>query len=149
IRLILSVSLLVQLAAPLLAADIDLTNAVVLTPPGIAGPEAKAVQMFMEEVEKRSLVHWDQKDSWPATGPVIVAGRAAGVRKLIGDRVTLPENLGDGGREGYAIGTATVRDAPLVWIAGNDPRGTLFGVGRLLRELRIDRKRVTLPAGFA
>ena len=37
---------------------------------------------------------------------------------------------------------------PVVWVAGNDPRGVLFGVGRLLRELRIGRQKVTLSDGF-
>ena len=37
---------------------------------------------------------------------------------------------------------------PVVWVSGNDSRGTLFGVGRLLRELRMERQRVTLPADF-
>ena len=31
---------------------------------------------------------------------------------------------------------------------GNDARGVLFGVGRLLRELRMDRDRVLLPSAF-
>ena len=33
-------------------------------------------------------------------------------------------------------------------MAGNDARGVLFGVGRLLRELRTTQDRVLLPAGF-
>src|SRR5204863_7267920 len=62
--------------------------------------------------------------------------------------VRLPDGLGRGGREGYQIGTATRGAAPVVWVAGNDARGVLFGVGRLLRELRLDRYRITLPSAL-
>ena len=34
-------------------------------------------------------------------------------------------------------------------ISGNDARGVLFGIGRLLRELRITRGSIQLPDGFA
>ena len=35
------------------AAALDLTNATVVSPPGLSGPEAKAVTLLIEEVEKR------------------------------------------------------------------------------------------------
>ena len=38
--------------------------------------------------------------------------------------------------------------APVVSIVGNDARGVLFGVGRLLRELRVAPGRVILPEGL-
>src|SRR5205814_2029568 len=47
------------------------------------------------------------------------------------------------------IGAGTAFDkTPVVWVAGSDPRGVPFGVGRLLRELRPNRLKVTLPADF-
>ena len=44
---------------------IDLTNASVLTPPGLSGPEQKAVQMLIEEVEKHSRVRWQHVSDCP------------------------------------------------------------------------------------
>jgi hypothetical protein len=151
-RLVLIGSCLLIPTALFAAADssLDLSRAVVVAPPGIAGPEEKAVQMLIEEVGKRSHVQWKRAEAWPdGASPVIVVGPADGVRKLCEPHgVALPENLGRGGKEGFRIGAGDAGKAPVVWVAGNDPRGTLFGVGRLLRELRIERNRVALPAGF-
>ncbi|MGA2136344.1 MAG: hypothetical protein ABSH50_28980 [Bryobacteraceae bacterium] len=47
--------------------------------------------------------------------------------------------------EGYAIRSS----AHEVAISGSDSRGILFGIGRLLRELRITRGSTQLPDGFA
>jgi hypothetical protein len=139
---------LVLVAAPVLAAEsVDLTAAAVVTPPGLAGPEAKAAQMLVEEVGRRSHVNWGRTDVWPAGKPVVVVGPADRVQRLLAENgVLLPKSKG--GVEGFRIGVIGDAAAPIVWVAGNDSRGTLFGVGRLLRELRIERTRVSLPANF-
>src|SRR5262249_8458945 len=131
------------------AESVDLTAAAIFTPPGISGPEAKAVLMLVEEVGRRSHVKWERVDPWPAGKPVIVVSPADGVQKLLAEHgVLVPEPAGRGAAEGYRIGVTGDAATPVVWIAGNDPRGTLFGVGRLLRELRIERNRITLPGNF-
>jgi hypothetical protein len=137
---------LLHAAAPV----VDLTHASVVTPPGLGGPEQKAVQMLIEEVENRSRVRWQRANDWPSRkAPIVLVGPAAGVRSSAARQgVTLPEGLGQGGREGFQLGSAGGKDATVVWVAGNDARGVLFGVGRLLRELRLERDRVTLPADF-
>jgi hypothetical protein len=150
-RLILALLTLALAAAPLAAAgpDVDLTRAVVVTPAGLSGPPAKAVRMLVEEVEQRSMVRWGRAEKWPAGGtPVVVVGPADGVRDLL-DRqgIRLPA-AARSRPEGYRIGVRGGGAAPVVWVAGNDARGVLFGVGRLLRELRLGRLKVTLPAGF-
>src|SRR5262249_12908805 len=169
-RPILALLTLPLAAAPLAAADpdLDLTRAVVVTPAGLSGPAAKAVRMLVEEVEQRSMVRWDRGEKWPAGGtPVVVVGLAGGVRDLLDRRAGVrqrPEvRLPPTARprpEGYRIGVVSPGDplarvprapggaAPVVWVAGNDARGVLFGVGRLLRELRLGRLKVTLAAGF-
>jgi len=128
----------------------DLTHASVVSPPGLSKPEQKAVQMLIEEVEKRSRVRWKHVNDWPDhKEPMILVGQAAAVRSLAARHgVTLPEASGQGGPEGFRIGTVGGKGAPVVWVAGNDARGVLFGVGRLLRELRLQRDRVSLPADF-
>jgi hypothetical protein len=129
------------LGARAAAADLDLTRAVVVAPAPLAGPERQAVRMLIEEVARRSWAEWKQADSLPTDGrPAIVVGRATAVRGLV---PSLPPDKV--GAEGYRVGAS----GPVVYVAGDDARGTLFGVGRLLRELRIGRDRVTLPADFA
>src|SRR6185436_4633456 len=53
------------------------------------------------------------------------------------------------GKEGYRIevmrGAAKVETSPALFVIGTDARGVLFGVGRLLRELRMERGRLELP----
>jgi hypothetical protein len=148
---ILSVSTFL-VADPLPAAEsvMDLTHAAVLAPPNLGGPEERAVRMLVEEVEKRSLVTWERLEKWPVDRtPVILIGPAEGVRLLAANRgIRLPDDLGKGGREGYSIGVDATGAAPTIWVAGNDSRGVLFGVGRLVRELRLSRLKITLPAGF-
>src|SRR5262249_57255082 len=49
------------------------------------------------------------------------------------------------GAEGFRLYVAKDgRAAPAVFVVGNDARGVLFGVGRLLRELRMARGKVAL-----
>ena len=60
-RLTLALLTLPLATAPLAAADHDLTRGVVVTPPGLTGPSAKAVRMLVEEVEQRSMVRWDRR----------------------------------------------------------------------------------------
>ncbi len=129
---------------------LDLTRAAVLTPAGLARPERKAVQMLVEEVEKRSRLRWAEARDWPGDGtPVVLVGQGKGVRRLAAaGGLTLPDAVGHGPAEGYRIGVASRGGTPVVWVAGNDARGTLFGVGRLLRTLRLERDRAWMPADF-
>jgi hypothetical protein len=150
-RLTLVLLALPLAAAPAAAADLDLTRAVIVTPPNIAGAAAKAARMLVEEVEARSMVRWDRAETWPAAGTsVVVVGAGSGVRQLLAEHgVRLPPPPAHPRPEGYQIGVAGDAAAPVVWVAGNDARGVLFGVGRLLRELRLHRLKVTVPAGFS
>jgi hypothetical protein len=106
--------------------------------------------MLVEEVEKRARVRWQEVRDWPKKQTVIVlVGRGASLRRLAAaGGVTLPEGLDRGAPEGYRIGVASREGVPAVWVAGNDARGTLFGVGRLLRALRLERDRVHLAGDF-
>ena len=135
--------------APVKAAEsgvggrIDLTNAPLVLPPGLTGPEKKAATMLVEEAEKRSQIRWPISDRLPEAGrPAVVLGqRAALVRSF----PTLAEKLaGEGDRraEGYQIISAP----GTVIVAGNDARGVLFGAGRLLRLLEFSRGGMALAS---
>ena len=125
------------------AAMLDLTTAVVVVPSGLSGPESKAVAMLIEEVEKRTQVRWRTSETWPALpAPVVAVGAAAALgAELVNDR-------GIAGAEGYRIRVRQRAGSPAVFVAGNDARGVLFGVGHLLRALRMSRGAVLLPAGL-
>ncbi len=127
------------LGAPAAAADLDLTRATVISSSHESPAERQAVRMLVEEVARRSWVEWKTSESRAGVGPSAIVIGSIAVRRLVPEAVKPP------GREGYSIGVVGSQ----VYVLGADPRGTLFGVGRLLRELRIGRDRVTLPADFA
>ncbi|HKB39113.1 MAG TPA: hypothetical protein VKD72_21925, partial [Gemmataceae bacterium] len=78
-----SAILLVPSAAPADEPVLDLTAAVIVAPAGLSGPENKAVAMFAEEVQKRTLIRWKRQEDWPAEpAPVVIVGPAAALRKL-------------------------------------------------------------------
>jgi hypothetical protein len=54
------------------------------------------------------------------------------------------------GRDGYRLAVnRAARRAPTVLVLGTDARGVVFGAGRLLRELRMSRGALRLPASLA
>jgi len=102
------------------AQALDLRGAVVTTSIPLNGPEQKAVAMLVEEVEKRTGIRWP------------VHARASEGAGSVGIRVdVLLQHASPA--EGYRI---EVSDNA-VRVTGNDARGVLFGVGRLLRGLRM------------
>ena len=48
------------------------------------------------------------------------------------------------GREGFRIRVKPAKTAPAVLVIGNDARGVLFGVGHLLRQLRLSTGAITV-----
>jgi len=127
---------------------LDLTSASVLVPPGLSGPEAKAVQMLVEEVERRSGVRWPVAHAWPESGAVIRIAPLSTAAEVDGLPV-LPEPVETPpGPEGYHLRSGPLGTQSLVEILGSDSRGVLFGVGGLLRKLRMARGGVRLPAGL-
>jgi hypothetical protein len=111
----------------------------------MAKPTGKAVAMLVEEVEKRTRIRWQTATEWPAHGPVVAVGTAEAVAEWGGKGV--PQIGAESGRaEGYRIVLAKEGERDVVFVIGNDARGVLFGVGRLLRLLRLRRDEVALPA---
>ena len=127
----------------------DLTKAVVVTLDSLSPREKKAVAMLLDEVRKRTMVRWSQLGEIPKTqeAPVILVGPQGKIRPLLS-----PNDLGDAPSgeadrpEGYQI--ATIANRSMIAVMGNDERGVLFGVGRLLRELRMNRGRIEIPSDF-
>jgi hypothetical protein len=118
----------VLLAAAVLAGHsdaADLTSAVVVAPKELSAREQKAVAMLVEEVEKRTGVRWPTSASKPADErPAITINAAA--------------NDPSGKRESFTVSTSP----SVVQITGADERGTLFGIGYLLRNLHMTPGRV-------
>jgi hypothetical protein len=128
-------------------AALDLSKAVIVRPANLSKSEAKALDLLVEEVQKRTWIRWPVVQTWPGESvPVIAVGPAAQLEAFAGRyaaKLAAPGN--DKAAEGYRIRVErTGRGAPAVFIIGNDSRGVLFGVGRFLRELQLTRGRVGL-----
>ena len=82
--------------------------------------------MLVDEVEKRTGIRW----------PVMQASNAVRI-EMISQPAAPPE--------GYHI---EVKDH-FVRVVGNDARGVLFGAGRLLRELHMEKGAVTIADGWS
>ena len=131
---------------------INLTGATIVTPSTLTVPERTAVRVLVEEIEKRTTVRLTVSSQWPSgTVPVIgigigpLAKASAWVAAGVPDAPPGPAP----GAEGYRIIVSAGRAAPTVLVLGADPRGVLFGVGRLLRELQMTRGSVQVPATFS
>jgi hypothetical protein len=131
-----------------IAKEIDLTKAVVVVPDGLSGPENKATRLLVEEVRKRSRTEWNVSLRWPTGEATVIA---VGPARLI---ESFPRQLRDQmpaleigkDKEGFTIRTAAAgAGPPVLAIIGNDERGVLFGIGRLLRALHLTPGRVALP----
>jgi hypothetical protein len=124
---------------------LDLTHATVVVR-GERAPlaERTAATVLAEETEKRSGVKWAAETNWPKEGwaIAILSGKEAALHGR-----PVPEGARTVKSEGYGLATDLSQpDRPVLWIAGADPRGALFGVGRVLRNLECRPGSVRLPA---
>lgn len=99
----------------------------------------KAAEMLIKQVHLRSRLHWTVDSGRISNGATIHL-------LLESETALLPESLKDvplaKRAEGFAI--YSLKNQPTIYIIGHDQRGILFGVGRLLRELKIMRDSVQL-----
>ena len=132
---------------------VDLNRATVVVPQNLTGPETKAVTMLVEEVQKRTQIRWPIVHQWPAGEvPVIAIGPAAAFPVFARDYVPLVKpSSRERKPDGFHLRVTRGKTAPnasVLLVAGNDARGVLYGVGQLLRSLRMERQRIALPAAL-
>jgi hypothetical protein len=119
-------------------AFLNLVAATVVSSKEAKGAEAKAVDVLIEELEKRTGIRLSRANSFPdGNTPVIAVGTMDSYPSIEGfDGERLPKDLPILKPEGYALRTVSTTDNPTVSIIGADARGVLYGVGKLLRSLR-------------
>jgi hypothetical protein len=114
---------------------IDLRRATVVVRPGVLpNAERTAAAMLVDEIANRCGLRLPISTIWPASGPVIAI---TSERQVAGWKRPIPVRPGgaEARAEGYRLFVKQPAASPVVWIAGADARGALFGAGRLLREL--------------
>ena len=120
----------------------DLTKAVVVAPADLSPQEKKAVEMLVDEVHKRTQVRWHVVANWPAgDGPAVAIGPAKSLAAFAGKFADeLAKDASAKPAEGFRLRSGGAQ----VVIAGNDPRGVLFGIGYLLRHMHMNPGKITL-----
>src|SRR5438477_266995 len=142
--------LLLLLALVSHASALDLSKAIVIASPSAPVQETKAVRMLVEEIQKRTQIRLGVQSIWPVSGaPVIVVGQlraeapwAERYRKELGSATNSPA-------EGFQIQIVAGTPSPAVFVVGNDARGLLFGIGKLLRALHLSAGQINLDNDFA
>ena len=148
--LLLGLAFLVSNTAPVFAADaIDLKDAVVVVRDGeLPKAEQTAATVLIEEIENRTGIKLPKTNQWPSGKTVIALTSQDDVPVW---KTAIPvrkgENLPEHRADGYRLHVQSQENVPaVVWIQGADPRGVLFGVGDLLRNLQWSNGTARLPA---
>jgi len=133
------------------AAMLDLSRATVVVRSGtVPAAEQAAARVLVEEVRERTGLNWPLSTVWPAHGSVIAissGGTDPGWRRAMPRRegTELPERRPEGFR---LLVEGDAKQNAVVWIHGADSRGSLFGVGQLLRSLNWATRSASIPAGL-
>jgi hypothetical protein len=126
--------------------DVGITEATIVVRKSAPAVERTAAMVLSEEVELRSGVKWSVAEEWPTRGAA-VALVSGDIEKLHG--MDVPRKLYTSKPDGFAITMGHYSNGanyPIVWIVGADPRGTLFGVGKLLRIMSCRLNSVVIDA---
>ena len=153
VSILVSLFLLADAMRPLRAEGlIDLSQATIIVRDGqLPAAEQVAPVILSEEVHKRSGCAWSI-----STKPE----SSSGARIFLASKVNLPAwkslipetllrepalNTAEGFCMHVQVSTGA---APQVWIIGNDPRGVMFGVGQLLRQMELLAGQATIAGDY-
>ncbi|WP_282942807.1 alpha-glucuronidase family glycosyl hydrolase [Paenibacillus sp. RC67] len=122
---------------------LDLSHSTVVYSSEATGAEAKAVDVLIEELAKRTGILLPRLHSYPAkVESVIVIGTADSMARIGG--VLLPDPIPTLEPEGYMLRSVMSKRSRAVYIIGADARGVLYGVGKLLRILQWAENKIGL-----
>lgn len=134
---ILGISLFVltfALDLPASGASLDFTNSVIVTPRRMERLEQKAITVLLEEIHKRTGIQLRISTEWPKNQQSVIAvGQTGQIKILAGSYSDILEDGQISGKEGFRLSI----EENAIFVAGNDPRGVLYGIGKLLRILRM------------
>jgi hypothetical protein len=143
---ILGISLLIllfPLILPASGARLDFTNSVIVTPPKLERLEQKAITVLRQEIQKRTGIQLSSLTEWPKNRQSVIAvGQATQIKLLAGQYADILENGQTPGKEGFRL----LIKENVVFVVGNDTRGVFYGVGKLLRTLRMKSGSISIPA---
>lgn len=123
---------------------LDFSGARVVASQDSPARRTRSVEVLTEEVAKRTGLELPVSSHWPdGPGPIIVVGTREELPALHPSLAGLAEAPSPG-TEGFTL--AVQGDTPpIVVVAGEDARGALYGVGRLLRKSVWSTGRLLVP----
>jgi hypothetical protein len=134
--------LMFPLVSPASSANLDFTDGVIVTPPKVDELEHKAIAVLRDEIQKRTGIQLSTITKWPENQQSVIAvGQAAQMKMLAGPHSDILKDGGPLGKEGYRL---LIKEHAII-VAGNDPRGVFYGIGKLLRTLRMKRGSILAP----
>jgi len=123
-------------------ASLDFTDSVIVAPPKLERLEQKAITVLQEEIQKRTGIQLNISTKWPdAQRPVIAVGQTGQMRMLAGPHSGILDAGRSLGKEGFRL---SIKENA-IFVVGNDPRGVLYGIGKLLRVLSMKPGSILAP----
>ena len=125
--------------------ELDLSKATILVSNSIKSPvHETAGIVLIEEIAKRTNLELNIDDN--GDNKTIIALVITGEKELYG--LTVPSRSGDNlaelEKEGYRIFHQKHNGKDILWISGADPRGVLYGIGKLLRTADMRNNQITI-----
>ena len=135
------------------AAPIDFSAATVVVRGGDRPPAEKiASTILTEEIAKRAGVKWTVIDQWPTQAQTIIALSVKASPPAWKDHIPASASSSSilDKAEGFSIRIQekTESQSPTIYVTGTDPRGLMFGVGKLLRSFDWNLGTVKLASEF-
>ncbi len=142
--IILLVGMVTSCSKPL-DKKLDLSKATILVSANIKSPiHETAGNVLVEEIASRTNLELDINDNWD--NKTIIALTITGEKELYG--VSVPNRSGDTlpelKKEGYRIFHESKNGKNILWISGADPRGVLYGIGKLLRTAEMKDNKISI-----
>ncbi len=124
--------------------NIDFSESIIVTPAKMDHLEQKAVSVLQEEIQKRTGILLKTARVWPKKPqPVFAIGLEPQIQDFAGS-FTCAGQKEKPGKEGFQL-FLKASPSPVIVVAGHDPRGVFYGVGRLLRELKLKNNSILAP----
>ena len=124
----------------------DFSKAVIFADKNASAAERKAVMVLADEIFKRTGIKLKTEVMFPHSAEAVIAVGGSWLPCI--PAVALVNGLPKSGSEGYRLATSN-QDKPFCAVIGEDERGVLYGVGKLLRIMDWGAGRFTLPLDFS
>lgn len=133
------------------AESIDLSKATVVIRSGdLPAAEKIAPTILTEEVASRTGLNWKVTSEWPANADAIIAISTVAKPPVWQGRLPKTSVGTPSKAESFSIAVTGRANGqpPTVVVTGYDPRGAMYGVGKLLRSLDWAKGKASLSADF-